>query len=366
MKILVLRLGAIGDIIRTMPAVKYINENVFKGKAEIHWIAESHNSVILEGLPYVHKVISLPRKEWQKKFFSFSIFKTVSEIRNLIKNLRKENYDIAVDFHGIFKSGLLSHLSKAKLRLGYDKKNCKELNHFFNNKHIIPLNNRINRYKKIFALTSYFDEKSELTESLFDNLFGISVTDKKNVDPFISVILRTTGFESPTIIGIQPSVSLFGRNKEWPEKNYSELCSSIIKKIHNSIIVFNWWGDNEYEKVGRIINSVILTAEEKKRFFLMPSFSFRERAYFFSKLSAFITPDTGPMYIASSAGTNVLALFGPSDPELYAPFGNHYYIVKENIECSPCRKRSCKKLLCMSLIRPDAVLNKLKEILKNN
>jgi len=366
MKILIIRLGAIGDIVRTLPAVKFLHEKIYETKAEIHWIAESHNADVLYDLPYIKKVISLPRKEWQSKIFSTSCLKVISNFHNIIKELKKENYDIAVDFHGIFKSGLLSYLSNASIRLGYEKKHCKEFNYIFNNFHIPVSKIKISRYEKNFTLLSYFKKNIILSDAACLNIFEITEKEKRSVDQILSVISRTTGIISPILIGIQPAVSVFGRNKEWNEKKYSELCGYIIREIKNSVIVFNWWGESEYEKIGRIINQSTLSEQEKKRIALIPKLSFRERADFFSRLAVFITPDTGPMYIASLAGTFVLALFGPSDPVLYEPYGENHYILSKNVDCSPCRNRSCKNLKCMDMIESKYVFNKLKEILKNN
>jgi len=57
-----------------------------------------------------------------------------------------------------------------------------------------------------------------------------------------------------------------------------------------------------------------------------------------SRLSLFVTPDTGPMHLAAVLGTPLVALFGPSSPERWGPLSADARIVRVDLPCSPCNR----------------------------
>ena len=88
-KILVVRLGAIGDVIRTLPALRALRSNL--PKAYIAWVVEDRAASVLLNHPDLDKVFVLPRKEWSKKPLSF---KTMKEAWGFIRDLRREKFDL--------------------------------------------------------------------------------------------------------------------------------------------------------------------------------------------------------------------------------------------------------------------------------
>ncbi len=145
-KILVLRLSAVGDVIRTLPAVKALKEQ--SPSSSITWIVEEPSRALLESQPEVDEVILFPRKKWTRGIKSFrGIWGTIGEVRGFIKDLRSRRFDVALDFHGIFKSGVLSLLSGSPKRVGYDRRSTKEGNFFFSNVKVVLPGRRINRFQ---------------------------------------------------------------------------------------------------------------------------------------------------------------------------------------------------------------------------
>ena len=57
-----------------------------------------------------------------------------------------------------------------------------------------------------------------------------------------------------------------------------------------------------------------------------------------SRLSLFVTPDTGPMHLAAAVGTPLVALFGPSSPERWGPLARDARVVRVDLPCSPCNR----------------------------
>ena len=109
-KFLIIRLSAVGDVLRTLPAVKTLKEHF--PLSHVTWVVEEPCLNLLETQPGIDEVILLPRKRWVREIKSIKgVRRTLKEIGRFIATLRGRKFDIVLDFHGIFKSGLLSYLS---------------------------------------------------------------------------------------------------------------------------------------------------------------------------------------------------------------------------------------------------------------
>ena len=150
-KILILRLSAVGDVLRTLPAVMALRK--YLPSSYIAWVVEEPSKTLLESQPGIDQVILFPRKRWTKGMKSaVKLWKTLKEMGQFVLELRKKKYDIVFDFHGIIKSGMISYLSGAPKRIGYDRTSSKEGNFLFSNIKVKLPKERISRYQRNFAL----------------------------------------------------------------------------------------------------------------------------------------------------------------------------------------------------------------------
>ena len=102
LKILILRLSAIGDTIHTLPLV-----NALKAKypdCKIGWVVEDKASLFVEGHQNVDKCYIIPKKIWKKRGLSL---KNVKEFLKIIDSINQEKYDIVLDTQQLFKSAIL-------------------------------------------------------------------------------------------------------------------------------------------------------------------------------------------------------------------------------------------------------------------
>ena len=76
----------------------------------------------------------------------------------------------------------------------------------------------------------------------------------------------------------------------------------------------------------------------------------------------YVGGDTGVMHLAAFSGVPVLAIFGPTDPKVNAPFGPMHKIVRRDLPCSPCRDKNCKERTCLASITPDEVFEEVKDM----
>lgn len=346
-KFLVLRLSAVGDVIRTLPAVKALKE--YYPSSSITWVSEEPSMSILEGQPEINEVILFPRRRWTEYIKSIKgLIRILFEIYHFILTLRKKKFDIVLDFHGILKSGLISFISGAPVRIGFNRRSVKELNFVFSNLKVKADGKGISRIKRNFLLLEPLGLK---INHYHPNLY-IPPKEKEYIESFFNSL--NIEIKRP-LISIHPGSSSKTKYKRWSKENYSKLSDRLVREL-NATIIFTW-GENELGWVEEIRKEM-----EEPSILAPKTDTLIKLAEIFRRSDLYIGGDTGPMHIASMVGTPVVVIYGPTDPIINEPIGYHKKVRKE-VGCNPCRNRSCKDLICLKNIKVEDVFNAAKEVL---
>ena len=238
-KILILRLSAVGDVIRTLPAVKALKEHI--PSSTLTWIVEEPSQAFLKSQPEVDEVILFPRKRWAQGMKSFRrLWGTIREMWGFIIGLRKRRFDVVLDFHGLLKSGLLSFLSGSPKRIGYDRRSTKEGNFFFSNVKVRLPKGRISRFERNLALLKGVGlDVKELKYSLH-----IPPEDREYVASFFKA--SSASLKRP-LIAVHPGTSPKALFKRWMPDQYAQLADRLVREL-NATVLFTW-GDTELKWV---------------------------------------------------------------------------------------------------------------------
>jgi lipopolysaccharide heptosyltransferase II len=350
-KILIIRLSAVGDVIRTLPAVRALKEH--NPSSHIAWVAEEPSKTLLESQPEIDEVIVVPRKRWTEGITSpLRIGWTLGDVWRFVRMLRERRFDMTFDFHGLLKSGLLSFVSGAPARVGFDRKWSKEWNFLFSNiRAKLPEDKikKMNRFEQNFGLLRAIglDVKEVKT--------GLSIPsgDREVIESFFGNL--TTPLKRP-LIAIHPGTSQKTRYKRWMLDRYAQLSDRFIREL-GATVLFTW-GPGELDWVKAV------QKEMKEPSLLGPhTESITQLGEVFRRCDLYVGGDTGPMHVASMMGIPVVAIFGPTYPTVNAPFGRHR-MVRQDVGCNPCRNRSCDELTCMKAVTVDAVLQATKDLLR--
>jgi len=346
-RILMIRLSAVGDVVRTLPSVAVLRKNF--PSARITWMVEEKSSDILSGQPELDEVMIFPRAAWTRSLARGRWWSLGRDVIGFVRGLRRERFDLVVDFHGILKSGFLSLLSGADVRVGFERGFCREGNYLFNNRRVALLNARVSR----------FERNRKLLEGVGLETRGCHL--RPYVAPedrrYASNFLKSKGLLARyPLIAINPGTSEKLRYKRWFPERYAQLADGLVKDLGAFIIVT--WGPGELEtaqKVQSLMESPAVVA--------CPT-SLKQLAGIYEHCHLYIGSDTGPMHMASLMGVPVVGIYGPTDPVLYAPYsGTPSVQVRKEVACSPCRNRKCEKLDCLKAIGYKDVLKAAKDLL---
>jgi heptosyltransferase-1 len=310
----------------TTPAITALRE-AFPG-AFISYIVEEPYKELVEGNPSLDKVIVLKKKQGIKDFFK------------LIRLIQKENYDVVLDFHGGPRASLITLLSGAKLKLGY---RVKYRNFIYDIKlprsvksgHIHSVENHLNLVK---ALGVSID--SSLPLSLPQTRPNEVEKVKKFIDDY-----RLGGHKIITI-----HISAGNEFRNWGVDNWVQLSELFGQLPEVKIVLIGASEDNKAEEE-------ILKKSKARLFSLVGKLNLRELRELICRSSLFVGPDSGPMHIAASTSTPIIALFGPNLPAYFSPWQAKAFLIEKNFDCRPCKQRRCiyKDFRCLRSITPEEV-----------
>lgn len=346
-KFLIIRLSAVGDVLRTLPAVRALKESF--PSSHMTWMVEESSMSLLESQPGIDEVILFPRKRWAREIKSLKgIRRAFIEMGNFITSLRRRRFDVVLDFHGILKSGLLSYLSGTPKRIGFDRKSSKEGNFLFSNVKVSLPEKRLSRFERNFSLLSGMGLD---VKGVHHQLY-IPPEDREYVESFFGKIAFPP---RKPLIAIHPGTSVKTAYKRWMPERYSLLADRLTRDLGASVIFT--WGPGELKWVEGI------RADMKEASILAPrTGTLTQLGEIFRRCHLYIGGDTGPMHIASFVDIPVVAIYGPTDPVVNEPLGRHMKI-RMDVGCNPCRRRSCKDLRCLEAIAVDDVFRGAKEFL---
>ncbi len=323
---MIIRLSSLGDIIHVLPSFAALRKN-FPG-AKISWAVESKGKEILDLVMGLDEIITVGSEGWQKK------------IRN------KEQ--TALDFQGLLKSGFIAFLSRARKRIGFDRKNLKEpLAALFYTEHIdeFPETEHVIR-KNLRLLTRLGIREDDIDFPLVvSEDFRCSVRD----------MLRQAGFRGDTKLVIF-NVGAAWETKRWAPENWIK----VVKALKGEpVFPMLLWGTD-------LENELALTVSRQTGVPLVPFLGIKEILALVKEAALLVSGDTFALQAASALDVPVVGIFGPTNPARNGPFRSCDKVVYHELSCSLCYQRTCRTMECMNRVTPEEVIFLIRQSLGTN
>jgi heptosyltransferase-1 len=342
-KILIVLLGAIGDVVRAFPLASQIKENW--PDSEITWAVETASVGIVTECKFVTRAVEFKRKDGIFGFFRF------------IRELKKEKFDLTLDLQRHFKSGITSYLTGGSVRIGFNKQNSREANHLFNNFSINEVEYMSDKIEQYLYFSDYLGFKKK--ESRYD--FGL----EEDLDCSIDLEDKLKKILTDKNLEFYPKdkrallfIGSTWESKIWPSINFYNLAKDLFANFGYLPILVGSKGD--LQKAKEIIalgNSPLIN--------FVGETSLKEFKNLCFNAKFAVACDSGPMHIACAVGLPVISLWGPTSPIRSKPYSNSKFIIQSPIGCRECYQRKCPGLdgICLSDIGPEVVLAMSKPLL---
>ncbi|HKZ57705.1 MAG TPA: lipopolysaccharide heptosyltransferase II [Thermodesulfovibrionales bacterium] len=325
-KILVVKPSSLGDVVHSLPFLNALRERF--PKAEIHWVIAKGFEDLLTGHPMVKKIWVINKDMWKKLSQIRSSFQ---EIRILLKELRKERYDIVVDLQGLLRSGVITRATGSPVRIGFEE--AREGSRFF-------YTSKIEGGKDIHAVDRYLKIAAFLGCDITEVCFPLPLS-------FNSELRTPNSAFSDDYAVMVPGARW--KTKRWSPENFGELASLLPIKT----VIVGGRGDKGIAKE-------ILASSGSKSVSLVGNTDLKGLIEIIRGARFIVSNDSGPMHIAAALGIPVFAIFGPTDPVRTGPYGRGHTVIREEILCSPCFKKNCGDLKCMESLSVEKVYGIIK------
>ncbi len=344
MNILIVKPSSLGDIIHTLPAVTMIRRNI--PNAVINWVVNEEYARLLDLCPDVDNVVVFRRHHWNR-------LRNWRSLLSFVRELRELDVDIALDFQGLFRSGLISFLSGAKRRAGF--RNAREgAIYFYNERILLPANLKHAVDKNFFLLQSVL----QIDDDVHDNGLSCSEIDLRN----LRLLLKKQQIDLQySLLTVAPAARW--RSKTWPPDFFAETIEKIWRRHPETIVALA--GQQEERPLGNFIKE---RCENKGTIVnLMGETELGTLTALLRHSETVLTNDSGAMHLAAAVDTPVVALFGPTDPEKTGPYGDMHCVLQGSCDQLPCGERVCAEgtNACHNSVTPDeaaeAVTRRLKQ-----
>lgn len=349
-KILIIRLTSLGDVIFTIPlacALHKADEN-----NQVDFVVAEKGLDVIKNNPCISKHYFVPLQEWRKRPFSFKTFK---EFWSIVKEIRKEKYDIAIDCQQMFKNLFLFMFCGAKRRITLN--NARELSFLGGNEFVKP-KAKFRDYtyhivERNLDFARYLGIKAEDVDFL---LPAVKPETKERIDELTKYLDR-----SKPIVVIAPATTR--KNKHWQERNWANLIDTLCGKC-NFVFTGN---DKDGLLVDRILN---MTKCNMVYADLTGQTDLEDLIELFSRSKLVISPDSGSAHLAwATKKPAVVAIFTSTPAKRFGPYGDSekYFSVTGDLPCQPCFKKECRlatnKNICQNSPSVDEIINIVNKIL---
>lgn len=292
MRILIVRLSAMGDIVHALP----LAQNARASGAGVGWLVERSYAGLLESAPCLDRLFLADTKRWRRDPFSSSSRRERSDLKRALRSFAP---DAAIDAQGLWKSALLARWAGSPV-VGFSASERKE-------RASAVLCDR--QVRPSPALPHVVEKNLSLLEAL-----GIAVRDRA---PDARFLLQRASEEASRFLSRLPCpFALYhpgaGRaEKAWGEEKFAQVAARLLAA--RGLLPVISWGPGDEARVERL--SALLPEAV-----VAPRLDFPGLAQVIAASTLFVAGDTGPLHLADALRARTLALFGPTDPARNGPY----------------------------------------------
>jgi heptosyltransferase-1 len=340
--VLLVRLSARGDIVFSSPMVRAFRRTY--PEARITWLAESHTKNLIEHHPELDEVIVWDRGAWKALLRERRYITLLREAGSFIGALRARRFDLAVDMQGLLRSGIMTFLSGAPVRIGLRPKEGSQL--FMTR--VVDRNRTGGDRAKVSSEYLYLAQRLGLDTGAFRMEVPLAEEDRRFVDAWIRKQRLEGGYAVAIPFTTRPQ-------KHWFEDRWAELLDRVESDLGLPTVVLG--GPGDMEALGRIRE--MATSRPRS---LVGETSLTQAAAAIERAALVVGVDTGLTHMGIAFDRPTIAIFGSNIPYTNPPTKRGRVLVRW-LECSPCKGNpTCDgAFTCLRLIEVEDVVQAARE-----
>jgi len=304
-RILIVRLGSLGDLVHTLPAVAAVKRS--DPSAEIDWLVDAVHEEFLALVPVLHAVVALEDR-------------SAGAWLRARRVLRRREYDVALDFQGLLKSAGLARLSGATRVMGFDRKALREgaaAPLYPERVQVGDDGHVIDKHLRLVAALGAEPVPIEFPLGPVDSPAARELASKR-IDRYALV---NPGAAWP--------------NKRWPPDRFGAIAAHLAHR--HGLVPVVLWGPGERALAERV------AADSDGAATVAPETRLTDLVGLSRGARLMVSGDTGPIHIASACGTPVVGLFGPTNAARNGPWRAEDVTLGDYAACDCHYERRCRR-----------------------
>ena len=285
-RLLVVKTSSIGDVIHALPVVQAIKEA--RPGLRLGWIVRRRCADVLRGNPWIDDLYEMPDKP------------SLGELLALRRVLHAGRYQVAIDMQGLLLSGLVTRLSGAPIRIGWDRN--REGNALFLTHPIVPGRGQRHEVDLLYGFASSLGvvvPHAEFTPQPY-----LAAEGAVRAQEWLS------GLPHPRVA---MNVGASRAYKRWPVERWAQVAQGVAAADYSLVFVGDAQDAQNVAQITPLLTGGFVDLAGKT--------TLRELASVLAACDLLVTADTGPMHVAVAVGTPVVALFGATNPRRHGPYG---------------------------------------------
>ena len=355
MRVLLIRLRLIGDVVLSTPVIRALRRRF--PDATLTYLVERDAAAVVADNPHLDEVLVVNRTQ--------GLARLGDDLR-LAWQLRRRRFDVVIDMHGGPRSSWLTLATGAPQRIGYDMPGRQWMytRTVPRARELRPRHSVLNQWDLLGAIDGWLPEEAQPARD------PVEMPVHPAADRRIAERLRAAGVgEEHELIVLHVSAS--NPFRRWPEPAFSEVVAKLAGASSRRRLILSS-GPSDRQAADRIAEGAraLLDDRTRSRVVDFGEFDLAELRALIGHSRLFIGGDTGPLHVAATTATPVVAVYGPTLPARSSPWRDPS-IPTEAVEvtglpCRPCDQRVCAPgdYRCLTTLKPADVLAAAERALK--
>jgi heptosyltransferase-1 len=330
-KICIIKPSSLGDVVHSLPILPVLR-GLFP-LSQITWVVNSAFRSLIEAHPDLDRVIAYER------LGSGITPRGVVTTSRVCSKLWSTGYDLTVDLQGLFRSGLMTAATRAKVRVGLA--DAREGASWAYTHRVSASRRELHAVDRILRVAAALGAPDAKPSFLIPLGAGELCWARETL----------AALPSPRLV-----LNLGARwlTKRWPPQHFAEVARRAAMEFGAGLIVV---GSEEDRPLARALAHELGSVPLLD---LSGQTTLMELAALAAESDLFLSNDTGPLHLAAAVGARVVGIYTCTNPDLTGPYGPRATAVRSCVWCAPSFRRRCNRLDCMSELTPDRVWSSVK------
>jgi len=344
-QILIVKTSSLGDIIQAFDVLNYLHYKL--PRASIDWVVEERFVSIVAAHPLVNRAIAFDikkiKRHWKEK-------KNWAALGFSIRSMRQTRYDLLFDLQGNCKSGVVTFLCRADLKIGFGRKSVREWPNLLATQQRFDVLRTINiRQQYVSLIQKFFDDP------ITPKSQGVKFKIDENAQQYLQTLLSSSLVQKKTRVMVCPGSKWI--NKQMPLSTLESFLLQIEGAVHCSFLLI--WGTEDERK-----NCLLLHQRLSESSIVVDRLELPLWQNLISAVDLVIAVDSSALHLCATTSTPSFSIFGPTSPDVFKPLGFHHCAFQGNCPYQRSFEKQCPLLrtcstgACIRDIHPNQLFER--------